>query len=418
MANDPARSQTKGILTRYIKPCEQAPVEKLTKIRIHHYLIPRTLLISVILVGSLLMALSFPILSSSGAPTILIAKSSDSRVDLRQPFFITSALMSNSMAASGSDINIHRSTSSKTPIASTTTDVDGTYDYTTTESAVGSYWYKAVHKSNNFFNPSESYVETKAVGNVPTAATHLSESVSKIKNVTSLTLSASPRPPQKIQQGEYFTLSGYLNRTNRGYTELPLPLRPVRYQTIYLYDITDPLTNCSQPIAKPQTNENGYYSYTLQARSVGYYAYYASFLENSRDNASWSNTETVIISPRIDQPQIKDDTTLTLSAVPQNVSQGKNFTLSGKLTINGHPVPYQTIYLYNITTIRLYNIADPLINCSQPIATLQTNESGYYCYTLQAKSIAFGHYAYYASFKENSKYKPSWSDPVPVIVLP
>jgi hypothetical protein len=298
MAIDAVRSQLEGTQKQDVTQCEHTPITTFTKTRVHYSLVPRALFIGVILAGSLLTLLLFPILLSSGAPAILTTKSSSSRVELGHPFTMTGALTPNNMALSGSDLKVQRSTSSQTPIAATMNDVDGAQNYATfgrfNGRFNGVYSCKAVYKGDNFFNQSMSNVETIAVGNVLIPVTHLSVKMQGTRNVTGLDISISQ---QLVHPGDSFEITGRLYRIAPVITDGQQQVG-VGFQPINLYGLDNSNPSSITLIKSTVTNIDGYYTFNVpvnREEKAGIYTYFTSFDGSSTDLSSTSLGVTVSI---------------------------------------------------------------------------------------------------------------------------
>ena len=227
-------------------------------------------------------------------------------------------------------------------------------------------------------------IAKSSVGNVPTLASYVN--VSRIKNVTTLTISATGG------QGAV-TLSGNLHRTCPSFPNYVGCnfSAPVPYQTIYLCNAA---TN--QEFASTNTTKCGDYSFTFNENSPG--TYYAHFKGNSQDKPRTSETVSVSALPLTDLTLLP---TYLAFFAPYSVQQGADFTLSGSLqkACDWNFLSNQAIHLYDKN--------------NQELTSTQT-ELGFYSFTWHESSP--GTYHYYARFEGDSQYMPYRSEMVDVTV--
>jgi hypothetical protein len=173
----------------------------------------------------------------------------------------------------------------------------------------------------------------------------------------------------------------------------------VPYRTIYLCD-----SSTNQEIGSNQTNDDGYYSFTLHETEP--HTYYAHFKGDSQNKPRTSENVVVnVLSLKILNTglAIFAPQTVPLQTVPLEKDPLRAiFTLSGylKQTSSGQAARNQTIHFYNKT--------------NQEFASTQTDEQGYYSFTWYENST--GAYDYYARFEGNSQNMSFRSETVTVKV--
>jgi 5-hydroxyisourate hydrolase-like protein (transthyretin family) len=255
-----------------------------------------------------------------------------------------------------------------TPLATTTTDSNGSYAFSYNESALGTYGYNTAYAGYN---------------NGAIASSVSNEVNVTVTNATTQLTAAAPitAPPSTN-----FTISGTLNTTN-GTTP-----GPVANATITLENTTGTI------IATNVTAANGSYTFSLNESTTGTYHYLTTYAGNTTDfyaNAT-SNVVTVHVGLR---------TTLTAVAAPTTVPVNTPFWINGTLSTPSGVLAGQSIALQSNSTGNWTTVN-----------TTTTNLSGNYSFRV-SESVN-GTYYFQTTYAGTSSILPATSNEVTVNVTP
>ena len=235
----------------------------------------------------------------------------------------------------------------------TTTDTNGTYTFTRSESTQGTYVYQVdFWGSSSYFASTPSMLELTVGNPIP----------------TTLSLNITNNNPGVNQS---FTISGYLTDING--TKLSR-----RALTVWARLPTGPMA----PRGETATDSNGYYSVTISEQNSGQYRYEVDFPGDGTyaHNANW-----VLVAIGTLQPtKISANTNVT------NPGVGESYTLFGNLTdANGTPLSGKEIDLYQYVT-------GQLTQRESILQTRYTDQNGHYLFILNESTSA--NYTYTARF--------------------
>jgi len=237
----------------------------------------------------------------------------------------------------------------------TTTNTNGVYTFTRSESARGSYAYSVSFWGNSHYSGSSTMLELN-IGN---------------PKPTTLSLKITDKAPDVNQP---FTISGYLMDI-RG-TTLPHRALTVPIQ----------LPTGSWISVQTATDSNGHYSVTFREQAAGQYRFEVHFMGDG--TYAHSGTWALVAVGTLQASKISMTTTVT------NPRVGESFTLSGKLTdTSGAPLSGKEIDLYQYVAGQ--------INPPNIFQTRYTDKNGYYLFVLKSTS---GTYIYTARFTGDQTY--------------
>jgi hypothetical protein len=239
-----------------------------------------------------------------------------------------------------------------------TTDANGNYSFTRSESARGSYWLQVAFYGNSNYSWSSQMLYINVGDPIPTTIQSL--------NVTN----SNPAI------GQPFTISGYLTDING----TPLPGRII-WVNIRLpngdWDMTPNTT----------AGSNGYFSMTFSEQSAGLYRFECHFYG---DNTYAQCGPAVEVTVGTIQPA-----KISMSTSIDNPAVNQPFTLSGYLTdANGAPLSGKEILLSRIV------VGQPMP--MGPFDDIYTHQNGYYSFVLSEN--ASGSYQYMANFYGDQVY--------------
>jgi protocatechuate 3,4-dioxygenase beta subunit len=239
----------------------------------------------------------------------------------------------------------------------TTTDANGAYTLTLSESAQGTYIYRIHFWGNAGYSASQAMV-TITVGNpIP----------------TTLSLNITDKNPAVNQP---FTISGYLTDING----TPLSGRQLSVDA-------ELGREAAVSGGAPVTNSNGYYSVTITEQTQGQYRFEVTFSGDGTYAGVTSGVEVAIGT--LHPSKISATTNVA------NPSVGESYTLSGTLTdATGKPLPGEEIDLFQYVT--------GLPPRGDIFEKAYTDQNGHYSFDL--KESTSGNYNYTAVFYGDQSY--------------
>lgn len=222
----------------------------------------------------------------------------------------------------------------------TTTDINGGYKFTRSESAPGSYGYSILFRGNSSFDIARAMITVNVGTLIP----------------SKFSLNISDRNPDVNQP---FTISGYLTDINGA----KLPNRRLSV-TVRLP------TGQWDTMEIPSTNSSGYYSVTITEQTSGQYRYELRFAGDGTYAYTVSGVEVAIGTLK--------PTKLSISSTDTNPGVGQYFILYGYLKdTSGKPISGAEIFLYR------YAAGQYQSNIFQK---RYTNQNGYYSIVLNEKT--------------------------------
>jgi len=240
---------------------------------------------------------------------------------------------------------------------STTTNANGAYTFTRSESAQGSYSYQVSFWGNSHYSGSSTMLELNIGNPIP----------------TTLSLKITNSNPADSQS---FTMSGYLQDTKG----TPLSGKKISV------DVRLPSGSWTSQGLGATTDSNGHYSITTSEQAAGEYRFEVYFLGDGTyaGHGSWALVPIGTLQP----------TKISATTNVANPVAGKPFTLSGTLTdAKGTPLAGKEIQLYR------YAATQP--NPPVIFQTRYTDQNGHYSFVLNEPSDK---YMYTARFTGDQTY--------------
>jgi protocatechuate 3,4-dioxygenase beta subunit len=242
----------------------------------------------------------------------------------------------------------------------TTTNANGAYSFTVSESAWGVYGLYPTFAGNPSYSPCRGWLEVTVGNPIP----------------TTLSLNFTNSNPAVSQS---FTMSGYLKDTNG---------KPLSGKKISV-DVRLPSGSWTSQGLGATTDSNGHYSITTSEQAAGEYRFEVYFLGDGTyaGHGSWALVPIGTLQP----------TKISATTNVANPVAGKPFTLSGTLTdAKGTPLAGKEIQLYR------YAATQP--NPPVIFQTRYTDQNGHYSFVLNEPSDK---YMYTARFTGDQTYAHS-----------
>ena len=245
----------------------------------------------------------------------LVSSQQIPRLALTSPTLCTRFLQNGVTGAplAGQPINMTiRSPTGKNVAHATTTASNGSYTFTRSESAPGTYEYGLNFGGNSSYFPQASMLFLTVGNPIP----------------TELSLNITNSTPAVNQS---FTISGYLTDING-----------TKLRTGH-FDMNTRLPTGSWTSTETATNSNGYYSVTYSEQTAGQYRYEVHFMGDSiyEHGGSWVEVAVGTLQP----------TKISANTNVSNPGVAESYTLSGNLTdANGKPLSGKEIDLYQFVT--------------------------------------------------------------------
>jgi hypothetical protein len=253
-----------------------------------------TVVAVVLVICALLSCNATPVVEALTATTLTIATNNTTPA-LNQQFTLSGTLKAGTTPLSGKPITLRRMDLSGqwSTISTTTTDTNGNYTFTRSESVQGTYSYYASFAGDTTYSTASSPFVTPSIGTY---------------TATTLTIATNNTTPALNQQ---FTLSGTLKA---GTT--PLPGKSVELRRM-------DLSGQWSTISTTTTDTNGNYTFTRSESVQGTYSYYARFLGDTTYYASSSSFVTNPIGTYT-------ATTITASKTSPAIGETVTFTVTLK----------------------------------------------------------------------------------------
>jgi len=288
---------------------------------------------------------------------------------INQNFTINGTLNAGTGGIADANITLQRSTDNVTwsNVTSTATDANGTYQFSNTESAANTYYYRTAYNGN------DTYVNA--------TSTTVSVTVSAQVIPTTLTATVSTSTAYINQN---FTINGTLTDTNGN---------PSTGAAMTLKNSTDNAT--WNNVTTTATDANGTYQFRNYESVANTYYYRISYDGNATYTNATSNTVNVNVT------KAATVLTLTASTTAPAVSQLVNFTAA--LTSGTTPLSSKSVAIYHyLNGVRYSDV------------TATTKATGQI--TLTTSFASPGQRTYYATFAGNGSYLASTSSAVTVNV--
>jgi 5-hydroxyisourate hydrolase-like protein (transthyretin family) len=272
----------------------------------------------------------------------------------------------------GATIQLQNSTDNVTftnvTVAPTTTDSNGNYSFSNSESVAGPYYYRTTYAGY-----STDYYANATSNGVKVTVTAQTTSNTK--------LTAVATPTSVPYNAAQFTISGALENAT--------PIVGITGATVTLEN-----ANTSAVINTTTTGANGNYAFSQSESAVGTYYFQTTYAGNASYNSTTSNVVNVTVTPIA--------TSLNATANVSTTKINTPFTINGTLSENpsGAPIAGQTITLQvstNTLTGTLQGIED---GTWTNVTTTTTNSSGFYQFNL-SEPVA-GHYWYRTAYDGNA----------------
>jgi hypothetical protein len=242
-----------------------------------------------------------------------------------------------------------------------TTDANGAYAFTRSESAQGSYWLQVSFYGNSNYNESSAMMLLTIGNPIPTT----------IRSLTVTNSNPAVNQP--------FTFSGYLTDING---------TPLADRTIWV-NIRLPTGDWNMTAGYPRTDSNGYFSVTYSEQVAGEYDFEFHFTGDN--NYAQCDPSLPVVIGTLQPTDLSMNTSVTNPAVNQS------FTLSGYLTdANGTPLAGKEILLDRIVAGSFGNFDERY-----------TDQNGYYSFVL--RESAGGLYYYMPHFLGDQMYASSYA---------
>ncbi len=320
-------------------------------------------------------AISLVVTVQVGTQTTLTATANVTSTKVNTPFTIRGTLTQTiSGTLLGPDYNItlqQNESGTWTNVATTSTDANGNYSFSQSQSVPGTYQYQTIYAGNGNLSAATSTVVSAGVGTTNLTAAG---------NVTATEINTN------------FTISGTLNTTL-----VPDPLIPgVANATITLQISTDNKTWTSGPTTV--TDANGNYTFNQSEPTLNTYYFRTTYAGNSTYGNATSNVVSVLVNT-------VGTTQLSAVAAPEITPVNTNFTISGTLNdTSGTPISGAVITLENNST-------------SAPIGnTTTTDANGNYSFSHNESTLGTWYYKTAYAGYNNGAIANSTSNPVNVTV--
>jgi hypothetical protein len=320
-------------------------------------------------------AISLVVTVQVGTQTTLTATANVTSTKVNTPFTIRGTLTQTiSGTLLGPDYNItlqQNESGTWTNVATTSTDANGNYSFSQSQSVPGTYQYQTIYAGNGNLSAATSTVVSAGVGTTNLTAAG---------NVTATEINTN------------FTISGTLNTTL-----VPDPLIPgVANATITLQISTDNKTWTPGPTTV--TDANGNYTFNQSEPTLNTYYFRTTYAGNSTYGNATSNVVSVLVNT-------VGTTQLSAVAAPEITPVNTNFTISGTLNdTSGTPISGAVITLENNST-------------SAPIGnTTTTDANGNYSFSHNESTLGTWYYKTAYAGYNNGAIANSTSNPVNVTV--
>src|SRR5450759_4950382 len=290
-------------------------------------------------------------------PTTITLTTNNTHPATNQPFTLSGTLKAGTTPLSGKSITLYRQVLGvRTVVNTTTTDANGAYTFTRSESAPGSYNYQTIFYGDATYAPSNTAAVTFTIGTL---------------TPTTITLTTNNTHPATNQP---FTLSGTLKA---GTT-------PLSGKSITLYR---QVLGVRTVVNTTTTDANGAYTFTRSESAPGSYNYQTIFYGDA--TYAPSNTAAVTFTIGTLTP-----TTITLTTNNTHPATNQPFTLSGTLKAGTTPLSGKSITLYR-----------QVLGVRTVVNTTTTDANG--AYTFTRSESAPGNYNYQTIFYGDATYAPS-----------
>lgn len=300
--------------------------------------------------------------SYSQAPSSITAAATPQQQYVGEPVAIAGRLTANGVGLSGETVTLYNvDTMDWAAINSTTTNVNGYYNFSVTSSARGTHAYLVNYKGNNAYSWANSNTSYVSYVPVPTA----------------LSISAAPFQPSVGQQ---VTITGTLNTS----------VARLSGKSVTLYERQNySWTNLSSTV----TDATGHYSFSFTQDTINQqsesYTYETSFAGDVQYSSSRSADVTVTFH--------KISTSITASASNQTLIIFQNNTIAGTLTKSGVGLSGKLIQLCRSNTSRWI-----------PIGSAMTDANGHYSCTFAETTV--GPSSYYNAYNYMARYLGNGTD--------
>ncbi|MGZ4921816.1 MAG: hypothetical protein ACXV3U_06445 [Halobacteriota archaeon] len=242
---------------------------------------------------------------------------------VNQNFSVTGTLTAGSAGIAGAAIMLQRATDSVrfSNVATTTTSTSGGYQFSTNETAVGTYYYRTSYDGNDTYSNATSNVAGVSVSKLP----------------TQLTAAVNPAAANPNQQ---FTVSGTLITTNN---------LPILGATILLQvNVSGAWTNVTGN--RSTTGQDGSYSIVSSQPNADAYQYRTTY---AGDDTHVGNSSAVIAITVFEAPKAPPTLEVAISTSAAKVNQ--NVTISGTLSFGTTNLQGATVALWRSTDQSTWN---------------------------------------------------------------
>jgi 5-hydroxyisourate hydrolase-like protein (transthyretin family) len=304
---------------------------------------------------------------SMSTPTTLTA-AAPSSASVNQNFTINGTLNAMLDPVGGATITLQQNESGTwNNITTTATDTNGSYQFSNSESAAGTYQYRTTYAGNASYTNATSYTVTVQVTTIPTQ-------LSAAANITTAYV------------GQNFAINGTLNTTNG--TAIAGAIITLQKNVSWAW------TN----VATNVTDANGTYQFSDNESVAGSYQYRTTYAGNAAYINATSNTVSVQVTTI--PTQLSAAANLTTAYVNQN------FTINGTLnSTDGTAIAGATITLQKNVSGTWQNVTGN---------TASTTSTG--AYGISTSESAAGTYQYRAVYAGNATFGNATSNAVAVTV--
>src|SRR5450756_1829002 len=296
--------------------------------------------------------------ATATTPTSITITTTNNNPAANHSFTLSGTLKAGTTSLSGKSITFQRVDSSHTwtVIVTTTTDTNGAYTFTRSESTSGPYTYFALFNGDTTYASSYRSVSLTVGTLTP----------------TSLTITTTNNNPAANQS---FTLSGTLKAGTTSLSGKSITFQRVDSSHTWTVIVTT------------TTDTNGAYTFTRSESTSGPYTYFALFNGDTTYASSYRSVSLTVgtLTP----------TSLTITTNNNNPAANQSFTLSGTLkagttSLSGKSITFQRVDSSGTWTV---------------IGTTTTDTNGAYTFT-RSESTS-GPYTYFALFNGDTTYASS-----------
>jgi 5-hydroxyisourate hydrolase-like protein (transthyretin family) len=314
---------------------------------------------------------SVAVIPATPKTTQLSAAATPASVGITSPFTIRGTLSDAPKGVANAKITLQQNISGVwTNVATNVTNTSGGYQFSTSQSAAGTYYYRATYAGNTTYAGSTSNV-------VNVTVTTLATTLTAAANVTVTNVSVP------------FTINGTLTENTSG--------TPISGATIQLQNSTDNST--WNNVTTNVTNAAGFYQFSQSQSTPGRYYYRTTY----DGNVIISNAISLVVTVQVGIPTVLDATVNVTTKTAVNTP----FAVTGTLTQNKSgtpPIPDVNITLQT-------NVNGTWTN----VATTRTDSSGKYAFS--HNESAPGTYQYRTTYAGNgNNLSPATSNVVTVQV--